>query len=69
LPNAWLKLTGTGEVVAAFVSADGVTWTQIGTTTVALGEAAEIGLFVCSHNGSQLNTSVFDNVSVAPSQL
>lgn len=69
LPNGWLKLARVGNQVSAFVSSDGVTWTQIGSTTVALGEVAEIGLFVCSHNGSQLNTSVFDNVTVASSQL
>jgi hypothetical protein len=69
LPNAWLKLTRSGNVVTAYVSANGTSWTQVGTTVLALGAAAEIGLFVTSHNGSMLNTSVFDNVTVTPSTL
>jgi regulation of enolase protein 1 (concanavalin A-like superfamily) len=69
LPNAWLKLTRSGNVVTAYVSANGTSWTQVGTTVLALGATAEIGLFVTSHNGSMLNTSVFDNVAVTPSTL
>jgi regulation of enolase protein 1 (concanavalin A-like superfamily) len=62
-PNTWLKLTRTGNTITSFWSADGQTWTQVGTATVALTNAL-IGLFVTSHNGAQLNTSVFDNVTV-----
>lgn len=63
-PDAWLKLTRSGTVVTGQVSVDGVTWTSIGSTTVALGATGEVGLFVTSHNGSALNTSTFDNVTV-----
>ncbi|EHB58540.1 PKD domain containing protein [Mycolicibacterium rhodesiae JS60] len=64
LPDAWLKLSRSGTEVTGYVSADGVNWAQVGATTVALGADSEIGLFVTSHNGSQLNTSAFDNVTV-----
>ena len=69
LPNAWLKLTRSGNVITAYVSANGTTWTPVGTTVLALGTAAEFGFFVCSHNGSTINTSVFDNVSVSPAAV
>jgi regulation of enolase protein 1 (concanavalin A-like superfamily) len=63
-PNAWLKLTKVRDVVTAYRSADGVTWTQVGNATVALGTDVRIGLFSTSHNGSLLNQSQFNNVKV-----
>jgi glucose/arabinose dehydrogenase/regulation of enolase protein 1 (concanavalin A-like superfamily) len=63
-PNAWLKLTRVRDVVTAYSSSNGTTWTQVGSATVALGANTEIGLFVTSHNGSHLNESKFDNVTV-----
>jgi glucose/arabinose dehydrogenase/regulation of enolase protein 1 (concanavalin A-like superfamily) len=66
-PPTWLKLTRAGNVVTAYTSANGTTWTQVGTpVTLSLTNPATIGLFVCSHNGSQLNTTTFDNVTVTP---
>jgi regulation of enolase protein 1 (concanavalin A-like superfamily) len=64
LPNAWLKLTKVRDVITAYRSADGANWTQIGTATLGLGTDVRIGLFVTSHNGSKLNESKFDNVTV-----
>ena len=63
-PNAWLKLTRTGTTITGYTSTNGLTWTTVGSTTVALGSTAEIGLFVTAHNSTQVNTSTFDNVSV-----
>jgi regulation of enolase protein 1 (concanavalin A-like superfamily) len=65
-PNAWLKLTRSGSTITAYVSADGVTWNLVGSTTVALTDPVTIGLFVCSHSANNINTSTFDNVSVTP---
>lgn len=62
-PNAWLKLVRTAGVIRAYVSTDGVLWANVGSAT-GVPDEAEIGLFVTSHNGSKLNTSTFDNVSV-----
>lgn len=66
LPNAWLKLARSGDTVTGYTSADGVNWTEISSVAVALAADVEVGLFVSSHNGSQINTSVFDNVAVTP---
>jgi regulation of enolase protein 1 (concanavalin A-like superfamily) len=63
-PNAWLKLTRSGNTITAYSSPDGTTWTQIGTTTIAMTDPVTIGLVVCSHSAGTLNTSTFDNVSV-----
>ena len=63
-PNAWLKLTRSGSTITAYSSADGSTWTQVGTTTISMTDPVTIGLFNCAHNASALNTATFDNVSV-----
>ena len=63
-PNAWLKLTRTGNTITAFSSADGSTWTPVGATTISLTDPVTIGLFTTSHNASALGTATFDNVSV-----
>ncbi len=63
-PNAWLKLTRAGSSVTAYTSADGSTWTQVGTTTITMTDPVTVGIFVCSHNAGALNTSTFDKVSV-----
>jgi len=66
-PNAWLKLTRSGNTITAYTSPDGTNWTQVGTTTISMTDPVTIGLFVTSHNPNALNTSTFDNVSVTTS--
>ena len=63
-PNAWLKLTRVRDIVTAYTSADGQTWTQVGSASISFGSNVRIGMVVCSHNGSVLNESVFDNLKV-----
>ena len=63
-PNAWLKLTRSGNTITAYSSADGTTWTQVGTTTISMTNPVTIGLFTCAHNSGALTTATFDNVSV-----
>ena len=60
----WLKLTRSGSIITAYSSADGSSWTPVGTTTVSLTDPVTIGLFNCAHNAGALNTATFDNVSV-----
>jgi len=60
----WLKLVRSGSTVTGSVSADGLTWTTVGSTSASLGSGASVGLAVTSHNTSQLNTSTFDSVAV-----
>lgn len=61
----WVKLTRSGNTFSGMVSADGVTWQSLGTTTVAMVNTVYVGLAVTSHNNGNLNTSTFDNVTVA----
>ncbi len=61
---AWLKLGRSGSVVTGSVSADGVAWTAIGSTTIAFGPSIVAGLAVTSHDTTQIATATFDTVSL-----
>jgi regulation of enolase protein 1 (concanavalin A-like superfamily) len=63
----WLRLVRSGSTVTGSVSADGSTWTTVGSTSVSLGPTASVGLAVTSHNTGQLNTSTFDSVAITTS--
>jgi regulation of enolase protein 1 (concanavalin A-like superfamily) len=62
----WLKLARGGNSFTAFTSSDGVTYAQIGVTTVNMASNAFVGLVVCSHNTNVMDTATFDNVAVTP---
>jgi sialate O-acetylesterase len=63
----WLKLTRTGNAVAAYSSSNGTTWTQVGATqTLTMASSATIGLAVTAHNNAVLCTSSFDSVTATP---
>ncbi len=57
----WLRLTRTGAVVTGDGSPDGVTWTNVGTLTPAIGTSAYVGLAVTAHNNGTSTTAIFDN--------
>ena len=62
----WLKLVRTGNVFRAYDSADGSTWTQVGTAqTITISTSATAGLAVTAHNASALNSSTFTDVSLS----
>jgi PKD repeat protein len=65
VPPTWLRLVRTGSTVAGFASADGLTWTNVGTTSVAMSANALMGMVVTSHDITQVNISTFDNVVVS----
>jgi regulation of enolase protein 1 (concanavalin A-like superfamily) len=59
----WLKLTRTGNTLRGYTSADGVAWTQVGSSvTIAMAETVYIGLATTSRDVELLNTSVFEQV-------
>ena len=62
----WLKLVRTGNVFRAYYSADGTTWTQLGTAqTITMPASATAGLAVTAHAAALLNSSTFTDVSLA----
>lgn len=58
----WLKITRAGNVFTGSRSADGVTWTTMGSATIAIPSSAIVGLGVTSRANTVLQTATFDNV-------
>ena len=60
----WVRLTRLGNAITASQSADGTTWTVVGTDTIAFAPTVLIGLAVSSHSAATAATATFDNVVV-----
>ncbi|RIK82215.1 MAG: hypothetical protein DCC68_06955 [Planctomycetota bacterium] len=61
----WLKLTRSGNTFTGYTSADGKTWTQLGSAvTISMSETVHVGLASTSANSEALNLATFDNVWV-----
>jgi beta-galactosidase len=61
----WVRLTRTNNTFQAYWSPDGNAWTQFGLASIAMANGAYIGLAVCAHDNTKLDTSVIDNVSAS----
>ena len=62
---AWVKLVRRGNLITASVSADGVTWTVVGSDSIPMAGTALIGLAVGSHDVMRTATGTFDRVQVS----
>lgn len=62
----WLRLVrASGDSFAGYYSSDGVSWIQVGSTTVApMGSSPLIGLAVSAHNNASNCVATFDTVTV-----
>lgn len=67
VPDNWVKLTRIRSQFTSWTSADGVTWTQMFSTTIPMGRTVFIGLPVCGlvKNTAGATIATFDRVSVA----
>ena len=60
----WVKLQRNGDLFSAYESADGVTWTLVGTETIPMGTTVFAGLAVTSHTTGASATCTLDSVSI-----
>ena len=61
----WIRLSRTGNSFAAAHSADGVTWTAIGTpVTVTMANPVYVGLGVTSHHDGWITAATFDRLTI-----
>ncbi|MDA0253430.1 MAG: autotransporter-associated beta strand repeat-containing protein [Planctomycetota bacterium] len=60
----WLKLVREGSRFTGFWSTDGVSWTEAGSTTIAMGTTAVIGLAATSDTATRLGRAEFTDVAV-----
>jgi RHS repeat-associated protein len=61
----WLKVVRNANQFSAYAGADGVNWTQLGTTqTIITAQTVYVGFGVGSSSYARLDSATFDNVSV-----
>jgi regulation of enolase protein 1 (concanavalin A-like superfamily) len=64
-PPYWVKVSRSGNTFSSYVSSDGVTWVQLGTSqTISMAQNVYVGLAVTSGSSSTYATATFDNVSI-----
>ena len=62
----WVRLSRAGNTITASESADGTSWTVVGTDTIAFPQTVLVGLAVSSHSTTTAATATFDNVAIDP---
>ncbi|MCY9695120.1 OmpL47-type beta-barrel domain-containing protein [Paenibacillus alginolyticus] len=60
----WVKLVRVGNMISAYDSSDGISWSFIKKEAINLPETVYFGLAVTSHNTGKLVTAEFDNVNI-----
>jgi phosphatidylserine/phosphatidylglycerophosphate/cardiolipin synthase-like enzyme len=61
----WVKIERVGNIINAYESPDGTTWTLVGSDTFTMGASALIGLGVSSHVAGTVATATFDHVTTS----
>jgi regulation of enolase protein 1 (concanavalin A-like superfamily) len=64
----WVRLARSGDLIEAYRSADGSTWTRFGIDSLAMGETVWVGLAVSSALATSAVEAVFDQVSINTSE-
>ena len=61
----WVRMTRTNSTFSSYVSADGNSWTLVGTQTMSMGTNAFVGLCSTAHTTTNaLNNALLDNITV-----
>ena len=63
-PPGWVKLVRSGDLFEAYRSADGVSWTKIGSDTIPMSDTVYVGLAATSRNATTATTVLNDNVKI-----
>jgi regulation of enolase protein 1 (concanavalin A-like superfamily) len=69
LPPAWVKAVRSGNTVTTYWSANGSTWTAMGSVTLPLNASAYVGIAVTSHNAGARTTATVSDVTVVRKSL
>src|SRR6266511_2447833 len=65
----WLRIQRSGNQVTGYISTDGQLWSATNSKTIALGDKANFGLAVSSHEDDRLMTTEWQDVSVSSDVL
>ena len=61
----WVRLVRSGNTFTGYASANGTTWSPIGSDTIAMAASVYVGLPVTSHDNTLVATATVDGVSVS----
>jgi regulation of enolase protein 1 (concanavalin A-like superfamily) len=64
LAPQWVRVSRSGNSLSAYYSANGTSWTRMGTQTITMSTRVYVGLAVTSHKPSATGRGVFTNVTV-----
>ena len=60
----WVRLVRTGNLITAARSADGISWTTVGSVTVAMSGTVRIGFLTSAQDATKINTARFTGVAL-----
>jgi hypothetical protein len=61
-PPYWVRIVRQGDTFTGYVSPDGVTWTEQGSTTISMAQNVYIGMCITSHASGESRSATLDNV-------
>jgi hypothetical protein len=64
-PNAWLRIKRAGNLFTTYSSNNGSDWTTIGSATVALPPALNVGMGAVSHRNGKMVTATFADFRIS----
>jgi len=66
-PPHWVRIVRQGDTFTGYVSPDGVTWTEQGSTTISMAQNVYIGMCITSHEVAEVRSATLDNVQITGS--
>lgn len=66
-PPSWLRIQRSGNIFSYYTSTDGISWSLVGTQTIAMNNCLLVGMFAESINVNTTTTASFDNITVTGS--
>jgi regulation of enolase protein 1 (concanavalin A-like superfamily) len=61
----WVRIVRVGQLFTSYVSANGSSWSLVGSDTISMGATVQVGLAVTSHKASATAMATFSNVTVS----
>jgi uncharacterized repeat protein (TIGR03806 family) len=62
----WVRLVRAGDRITGYASKDGTNWTRVDSIAVPMNKTVYAGLALTAHNNSELNSALFDHLTVTP---
>ncbi len=64
--SSWVRLIRAGNMFTGYVSTNGIDWQRVDSIAVHMDKTVYVGLALTAHNNTELNSTLFDHVTVTP---